>query len=164
MHAQALQHLRASTQVQDLADVRERMATGLRALDAHGAHAQYGAGACGDGDAAFLGAAVVKTVEAVGRMQAAGAACARHTPEGMMWVQIYGLRRSCTYEHLVTGVSGHLRDSSRSQMLQITSAPEAASYLALQISKYGHPCPLLDKHTCIRLAGSQRHSRRRSLQ
>lgn len=75
--AQALQQLRASTQVQDLADVRERMAAGLRALEAHGTpHAQYGAGAGGDGDAAFLGAAVVKTVEAVGRMQAAGAACA----------------------------------------------------------------------------------------
>ena len=95
VHAQALQQLRASTQVQDLADVRERMAAGLRALDAHGTpHAQYGAGAGGDGDAAFLGAAVVKTVEAVGRMQAAGAACARHTPADIMWLQMYGLRPS----------------------------------------------------------------------
>ncbi len=65
--------------MQDLADVRERMAAGLRALEARGSRAQYGAEAGGDGDAAFLGAAVVKTVEAVGRMQAAGAACACHT-------------------------------------------------------------------------------------
>lgn len=91
MCAQALQQLRASTQVQDLADVRERMAAGLRALETRGSHAQFGAGAGGDGDAAFLGAAVVKTVEAVGRMQAAGAACAT-APEDMMLMQSSGVQ------------------------------------------------------------------------
>ena len=129
--AQALQQLRASTQVQDLADVRERMAAGLRALDARGSHAQYGAGAGGDGDAVFMGAAVVKTMEAVGRMQAAGAACARHTPADIMWVKIYGLRPSYTNKNLVVGVFGQLRDSSRSQMLQFECAPEAASDVLL---------------------------------
>ena len=74
--AQALQQLRAGTQVQDLAHMRERMAAGIRALEARGSYAQYGAESGGDSDVAFLGAAVVKTVEAVGRMQAAGATCA----------------------------------------------------------------------------------------
>ena len=94
MRAQALQQLRASTQVQDLADVRERMAAGLRALDANGAQPQYGAGAGGDGDAAFLGAAVVRTVEAVGRMQTAGAACAPGLPQHTSWRTPHAISRA----------------------------------------------------------------------
>ncbi|KAK9831937.1 hypothetical protein WJX81_001333 [Elliptochloris bilobata] len=69
----AMEQLRADTHVQELGDVRERIAAGLRALEARGARPQYGPAAGGDGDAVFMGAAVVKTVEAVGRLQAAGA-------------------------------------------------------------------------------------------
>jgi len=72
---QALEQLRAGGQGPELADVRTWAATGLQLMDLRGTQPHHGTAPDGEDDNTFLAATVIKTVEAVGRLQSAGARC-----------------------------------------------------------------------------------------